>query len=520
MKRMHVFELDAVRPLICSSPEEQGIPSRAVLDFFETVQKRDLEVDSIQIVRNGKLCLNAIARPYHEKSWHRIYSAAKGIVAAAILFAIQEGRFELHSRVIPLLPKEWIPEDLDEQWERLTVYHLLTMTDGHDRDTMFQMWGKTDCWIRKFFEVKPAYEPGTHFLYDMGAQYVMNEIIAHTTGQTTGEYLEERLFRKIGVEYTNSFTEPEGLFFSSTMQLHPDGLTRLALFYRNKGRWDGEQLLREDLSVLAGRHHVPSSHFVNGKCEGNFAGYALHMWRNKGGGFRLDGGQGQFGLVLPDENMAVGILSCADNAPEILDIFFDTIFASCYCYPVREDANDAARLRQAVQEFTLGPSGVLPHAELEKQISGAVYRLEPNPYGQETVSFIFLKDRAVIRTTGDHGEKEICCGLAGVFLENHNGYILTNKKPEEIADIDHNLGYEENCTLYTGGFRDPAVFEFRMRSASFLSDHRYQCIFSGDFLEIRMSNNSVNPRSMYRRRADAPDIVLQGKKIRIEGGET
>lgn len=512
MKGMHVFELDAAEPLECSTLEEQGIPSRAVIDFFETIKKRDLEVDSIQIVRNGKLCLNAIAKPYHEKSFHRIYSAAKGIVAAAMLFAIQEGYFELHSKVIPLLPREWIPEDLDEKWERLTIYHLLTMTDGHDRDTMFQMWGKSGCWIRTFFEVKPVYEPGTYFLYDMGAQYVMNEIIAFQTGQTTGEYLEERLFRKIGVEYTNCFTEPEGHFFSSTMQLHPDGLTRLALFYLNKGKWNGEQLLREDLAVLAGQHHVPASHFVNGKNEGNFAGYALHMWRNKGGGFRLDGGQGQFGLVLPDENMAVGILSCANNASEILDIFFDTIFASCYCYPVQRDENDAARLRQLVEAFTLGPAGVLPHAPIEAEVSGKVYRLEPNPFGQETVSFIFEGDRVLIRTTGDFGEKEIRCGLSGEFLENDCGYILTDKKPEEITDVDHNLGYDENRTLYTGGFRTPDTFEFRMRSDSFLSDHRYACTFSGNHLEIRMSNNTVNPRNKYRTRGDAPDIVLKGQR--------
>ena len=516
MKSAYRFEPDITDPLMISTPEEQGIPSRAIIDFFETIQKRDLEVDSIQIVRNGKLCLNAIARPYHEKSFHRIYSAAKGIVATAVLFAIQEGYFELHSRVIPLLPQEWIPDDLDERWERLTVYHLLTMTDGHDRDTMFQMWGKSDCWIRTFFEVKPVYEPGTYFLYDMGAQYVMNEIIAHMTGHTTGEFLEERLFRKIGVAYTNSFTEPEGLFFSSTMQLHPDGLTRLALFYLNRGCWNGEQLLRGDLAVLAGQHHVPSSHFVNGKREGNFAGYALHMWRNKGGGFRFDGGQGQFGLVLPDENMAVGILSCANNAGEILDIFFDTIFASCYRYPIAEDPYTSARLQQMVQEFTLGPSGVLPHADIEEKVSGTVYRFGPNPYGQESVSFTFQKDMVLIRAISASGEKEVHCGLYGEFQENDCGYILTDKKPEEIADTDHNLGYDENHTLYTGGFSSPDTFEFRMRSESFLSDHRYACRFIGDTVEIRMSNNTVNSRMKYRRREEAPDIILRGTACRKE----
>ena len=370
----HVFRIGKREPFEISSPEAQGIPSEAIIHFFEAIRERDLEVDSIQVVRNGKLCLSAIAKPYHEDSFHRIYSAAKGIVATAILFAVQEGLFSLDSEVVPLLPAKWIPEDLDERWERLTVYHLLTMTTGHDRDTMFEMW-KRDCWIRTFFEIKPVYEPGTWFLYDMGAQYVMNEIIAASAGMTTGEYLEERLFRKIGVEYTNNFTTPEGLFFSSTMQLHPDGLTRLALFYLNKGKWNGEQLLREDLAVLAGARHVPAGHYGKGKYEGNFAGYALHMWRNKGSGFRFDGGQGQFGLVLPDVNMAVGILSCSERAGEILDIFFDTIYAESFSYPVKEDPFDAARAARMIREFSLAPCGTSPCSENAEVFSGISFPL-------------------------------------------------------------------------------------------------------------------------------------------------
>ena len=90
--------------------------------------------------------------------------------------------------------------------------------------------GGSDCWIKTFFEVKPAYEPGTYFCYDMGAQYVMNELIRLATGKDTGQYLNEKLFDKLGIEYQNQYTEPEGLFFSSTIQLKPDGLTKLSQF--------------------------------------------------------------------------------------------------------------------------------------------------------------------------------------------------------------------------------------------------------------------------------------------------
>lgn len=507
---MHSFLLDRKDEFEISAPEEQGITSASILDFFETVRKRDLEVDSIQIVRNGKLCLNAIASPYTKDSFHRIYSAAKGIVATAILFAVQERLFSLDSPVVPLIPKQWIPEDLDERWNRLTVYHLLTMTTGHDRDTMFEMW-KRDCWIRTFFEIRPVYEPGTYFLYDMGAQYVMSEIIRNCTGQTTGEFLEERLFRKIGVEYTNNFTEPEKLFFSSTMQLKPDGLTRLSLFYLNKGKWNGEQLLREDLAVMAGEHHGPSSHFVSGKREGSFAGYSLHMWRNRGGGFRFSGGQGQFGIVLPDENMAVGILSCSNNGDEIADVFFDTIFADCYNHPVAEDPWDAARRRKLVEGFSLAPYETMEHSPDERDLSGK-YVFESNPWGQDSVTFSFGEDEVQITAEDEGGEKTVRCGLGSAFPATDSGYILTSKRPQDIEDIDHNFGYDEDRTMYSGGWNARNVFSFVMRSDSFLIDHRFRCEFTGDLVEIRMSNNTVNSRSRYRNRADAPDVILKGRR--------
>ena len=201
-----------------STPEEQGIPSIAIVHFLEQIRARDLELHSLQVIRNGSLCINAVAAPYRWDSFHRIFSAAKGIVATAMLFAIQEGYFQMDDPVIPLLPSEWIPDERDERWDRLTVYHLLTMTSGHDCDTFFKMWGKSSCWVKTFFETPPVYEPGTFFCYDMGAQYVMNEIIARQTGLDTGKYLKRRFFDPLGIEYTNNYTEPEKLFFSSSIQ--------------------------------------------------------------------------------------------------------------------------------------------------------------------------------------------------------------------------------------------------------------------------------------------------------------
>ena len=46
----HYFLLDRKDAFETSTPEEQGITSASIADFFDTVRERDLEVDSIQIV--------------------------------------------------------------------------------------------------------------------------------------------------------------------------------------------------------------------------------------------------------------------------------------------------------------------------------------------------------------------------------------------------------------------------------------------------------------------------------------
>lgn len=502
-------------PFPVSTPEEQGIPSAAIVHFFEQIRARDLELHSLQVVRGGHLCISTVAAPFGFDSFHRIFSAAKGVVATAILFAIQDGCFGLHDLVIPLLPNEWIPEDLDERWRRLTIYHLLTMTSGHDCDTLFKMWGKSDCWIKTFLETRPAYEPGTYFCYDMGAQYVMNELIARHTGKDTGKYLKEKLFDKLGIAYTNNYTEPEGLFFSSSIQFPMDALTKLSQFYLQKGRWDGEQILREDLAVAAGEHHGPSFHYdptgLTGQV-GKWEGYALHMWRNKGGGFSFRGGQGQVGMILPEEDMAVGIHCACNNYDELVDIFYNTIIGESFNHPVAEDPAAVAKARYLLEHFNLAPLGVTDSSSLAEKVSGVTYQFSQNAVGQKSLCFTFGTDSVQIHSVSEKEEKTVVCGLRGEWPENGQGYILTKADPDHVADLDLIFGYDTHQTMYSGGWSDQNTFTFYLRSKSLLCDYRFACEFIGDELLVRLSYNTVMPRNKYKDRTKAPEIWLYGKK--------
>ena len=422
---------DGLMPV--STPEEQGIPSHAILWFLDQVEKERLDLHSLQIVRNGKLVADMVAAPFTRNSFHRIYSAAKGLVASAILFTIQDGYYRLDEPVLPQIPAEWLPDDVDPRWKKLTLYHLLTMNTGHDQDTLFKMWKHSDCWIKTFFDVKPAYDPGTYFCYDMGAQYVMNELVRLATGKDTGKYLKEKLLDKLGIEYQNQYTEPEGLFFSSTIQLKPDGLTKLAQFYLQNGSWQGEQILAPELARLLGERQGPSRHYeyVRSGQFDNMGGYGLHMWRNDLGGYRFAGGQGQFGIVVPEENLVIGMLAGEHRNSRLISLIFEALYSEMYRRPVAPDPVMQAELRDRLSHYNLAPRNVSDSSSLAQAVNGKVYQLEGNGLGASTISFQFSSDQAVITVgNADHTSRQISCGLRGEWKESRDGFFY-NENPSD-----------------------------------------------------------------------------------------
>ena len=474
-----------------SSPESVGIGSRCILDYFDRVQRECPSLHAFQIVRKGRLIADAAAKPYTRESFHRIYSAAKGIVATAVLLCVQDGLYTLEEPVLKYFPKEWLPADPDPRWEELTLYHLLTMTSGHRQDTMFKMlMGKSDCWVRTFLEERPDYPFGTHFVYDMGAQYVMNELVRLAVGKDLGQFMEERVFGPMGVLAQWEYTPIEGHFWSSTMQLQPEGLTKLSLLYLQEGEWNGKQLLRPDLVRYAMKQHVPcvSEHGDRGNRE-NGAGYSLHMWRNSFGGVRYSGGQGQLGIVVPEYETVYSTLAAADGSQTnaLIDAFYECVLRKCREKPLPEDPESCALLRARLESFNLAPSGVAADSPAARQVSGKTYVFEENPAGQKSVRFDFTGGEVTVTTDSGRGVRTHTCGLNGEWKESR-GYLLLDKEDGEIADLDRIFNYDVKATLLSGGWRSENCFEFKLRGPALLCDYTYVCSFEGNEVRIALSS--------------------------------
>ena len=465
-----------------SSPEAQGVSSQAIRRFLDAVEREGLQLHSLHIIRNGKMIASGVAAPFTEDSIHRIYSAAKGIVSAAVLFAISEGYFGFDTLVVPLL-RGHMPENLDAHFEKLTVYHLITMTTGHNAETFSKMRFSDD-WVRTFFELPPVYEPGTVFFYDIGAQYVLNFLILQETGMNVDEYLKPRLLDPLGIELLAA-RGAQDIFNSSTIHLRPADLAKIALFYLNEGAWNGRQLLDRELAKDSGRFHV-SNYDPRRGLTASTAGYALHMWRNRIGGFRLDGGQGQFGLVYPDLNTAVGMMSCERNMHRILDLFEENVCLTCQKRPLPEAPEELALLQKQLECWSLVPRSFRFFSSQEQILNCTLWKAEPNRLGIETISFGFGQESSLTVTFEDGSAQTALLGREGKWLKG-KGFLFTRNEELEIGDFALIMFRDKTESFCSAGWLEGGDFEVLLRGPSMLSDVSGRFRFDGDALELTLS---------------------------------
>ncbi len=105
-------------------------------------------------------------------------SYSKSFCSTAAGFAVDEKRFSLDDRVVSFFPEER-PADLSPNLALMRVRDLLAMASGHVEEPA----RTSDNWVRSFFEKPVVHAPGTHFLYNSMATYMVAAILFKVTGQ-------------------------------------------------------------------------------------------------------------------------------------------------------------------------------------------------------------------------------------------------------------------------------------------------------------------------------------------------
>ena len=302
-----------------SSPEAEGIPSSAILDFIHAVEQHTHPLDALQgfmLLRHGNVAAEGWWAPYGPASPHALYSLSKSFTSSAIGLAVAEGLLTVDDPVLNFFP-DAAPSNPGENLRAMRVRHLLSMNTGHKQDTTAQVFGghpgtgwlgprlrhRRDLagrlsldegadWPRVFLSLPVEYPPGTWFVYNTAATYMLSAIITQLTGESLLDYLRPRLFDPLGIENPIWESDPRGVNIGgSGLHLKPEEIARFGQMYLQKGMWQGQRILPESWIAEATRATSDNS---NTEINPDWTvGYGYQFWRCRHNAYRGDGAFGQ-----------------------------------------------------------------------------------------------------------------------------------------------------------------------------------------------------------------------------------
>lgn len=288
-----------------STPEAEGIRSEAIAEFFKALDEGGYEVHGLMILRHDKVVAEHWWAPYGPQYPHAMYSATKSFTGAAIGFAVQEGLLKVSDKVQDFFP-DLMPENPAPELSRLTVEHLLTMSAGHART---QYPGSGTDQVRSFLAMDYAHEPGTSFAYNITCSHMLSNIITRVTGLTLYEYLKPRLLDPLGIRDVVWEMDLDGRNMGNGgMHSKTSDLAKFGIFLKNKGKWNGKQLLDPAWVEAMTTPHIfqrpELSEEENMKDDGG-QGYGYQVWMGRHNSYRAIGGQNQLIMVIPEYDLEV-----------------------------------------------------------------------------------------------------------------------------------------------------------------------------------------------------------------------
>lgn len=287
-----------------STPEKQGMDSEKLGDMLNKTLQEKYSIDSITIIRNGYMVMDAYFFPFKKDTKHIIHSCTKSITSAAFGIAVDRGYIKnLQQPVLENFPEKQFA-NLDDDKKSITLKNLLTMASGLNTEDSYlyrwkglnQMVQQTD-WVQYVLDRPMAEKAGTRFEYSNCVTFLLSAIIQKATKQKTFDFMRQYLFGPLGITDVKWAVAPDGINVGyGRMWLTPHDMAKIGWLYLNKGRWDGQQIISEKWVKDSTQKQINAT---------TYDGYGYQWWIAPGKFYAAIGYRGQFIYVLPKQNMVV-----------------------------------------------------------------------------------------------------------------------------------------------------------------------------------------------------------------------
>jgi len=324
--------------LVRATPESQGVSSAAIAKFLRAADEKVNSMHSVMILRHGKVIAEAWWAPEDATKPHVLWSLSKSFTSTAVGLAVEEGKLSIEDRVVGFFPDD-LPGEPSENLRKMQVKDLLTMSTGHADEPNVR---QSQDWIKSFLAHPLPHPPGTFFRYNTPATFMQSAIVQKVTGKTVVDYLQSRLFDPLGIQPPRWDTNPQGISLGGYgLFLKTEDIAKFGQLYLQNGKWEGKQLIPATWVQQATSKQV--SNGDNPSSDWN-QGYGFQFWRCRHNACRGDGKDGQFCIVMPDQDAVVVMTANTTNMQAQLSLVWDHLLEGFQEGAIAEDPKNQEAL--------------------------------------------------------------------------------------------------------------------------------------------------------------------------------
>jgi CubicO group peptidase (beta-lactamase class C family) len=371
-------------------PEEEGVSSQGINDFLDAAAKSTHEFHSIMIVRHGKVVAEGWWKPYSSGLHHTLYSTSKSFTATAVGFAVSEKKLSVDDKVVSFFP-DALPDTVSKFLSDMRVKDLLSMSAGQEPDPTFRIVTSDSNWVKAFLATPVVHEPGSKFLYNTLATYMLSAIVQKVTGEKIIDYLKPRLFDPLAITGMDWEVDPGGINTGGWgLRLKTEDMAKFGQLFLQKGKWNGQQLLPVswiEEATTKKIDQVPDATQAVRDSSDWVQGYCYQMWRCRHNCYRGDGAFGQYIIVMPEKDAVVAIQAETMDMQSEINLVWDYLLPAMKDDKLPANTEVANALKKRLEALALPKPVTGNGVSVVAQISGKKFELEPNNLHIESVSF-------------------------------------------------------------------------------------------------------------------------------------
>ena len=217
------------------------------------------------------------------------------------------------------------------------------------------------------------HKPGTHFLYNTPATYMLSAIVQKVTGITVLDYLRPRLFEPLGIENPQWDTSPQGISLGGYgLSVRTEDIARFGQLYLQKGVWMGKRLVPSAWIDAATTRQTSSGSNPTSDWE---QGYGYQFWRSRHGLYRGDGAFGQFCIVMPEQDAVVAITSGGRDMQAVMNLVWEKLLPALQVSAVASRCLGRRKTQQETGRPRSAPSHRTGHFASRRRHLGETLRL-------------------------------------------------------------------------------------------------------------------------------------------------